>query len=51
MAASHSTDLRARVLKVWEASGGQGDAAATFEVSRAKLGRLLPWRVPRFSAS
>ena len=41
MAAPYSMDLRKRVLKAWDASGDADDVAATFEVSRAWVHRLM----------
>ena len=44
MAAPYSMDLRKRVAKAWDASGDADEIAATFQVSRAWVHRLMQRR-------
>ncbi len=44
MAAPYSMDLRTRVAKAWDESGDADDIAATFQVSRAWVHRLIQRR-------
>src|SRR5947207_15353609 len=44
MAAPYSMDLRKRVAKAWDESGDADEIAATFQVSRAWVHRLIPRR-------
>jgi transposase len=41
MAAPYSMDLRERVAKAWDESGDADEIAATFQVSRAWVHRLI----------
>src|SRR5438093_62489 len=44
MAAAYSIDLRARVVRAWDASGDADEVAARFAVSRAWVHRLVQLR-------
>lgn len=44
MAAPYSMDLRKRVAKAWDESGDADEIAATFQVSRAWVHRLIQRR-------
>ena len=44
MAAPYSMDLRERVAKAWDRSGDADEIAATFQVSRAWVHRLIQRR-------
>jgi transposase len=44
MAAPYSMDLRTRVANAWDASGDADEIAATFQVSRAWVHRLMQRR-------
>src|SRR6266571_4802881 len=44
MAAPYSMDLRKRVAKAWDESGDANEIAATFQVSRAWVHRLIQRR-------